>query len=159
MIYVVRRRGSFPRERLQSDMEDAFRTALMTSRPVHTRSDEGGTPAWRPPIEVYETEDGLVVVAELAGLDEEAIEVSIDDAVVSVRGERTPLCDSNPRSIHEMSISYGPFAADVFLPFAIDAERAGATYERGMLRIDLPRRAGTRIPVSGRRPQALESGS
>lgn len=147
MIYVMRRRGGFPRERIQNDMEDAFRNVLMTGRPVHTRADNGGAPAWRPPVEVYETSEGLMVLAEIAGLTEDAIEVSIDDFTVSIRGERMPLCDTSRRSIHEMSISYGPFAADIFLPFAIETERATATYERGLLRVNLPRRAGTRIPV------------
>jgi HSP20 family molecular chaperone IbpA len=143
---------------MQSDMEDAFRSALMTGRPVHTRAQTGSAPTWRPPIEVYETSEALVVEAEIAGLADDAIEVSIDDSVVSVRGERVPKCDTERRSTHEMSISYGPFAADIFLPFAVDTDRATATYDRGLLRIELPRRGGTKIPVGTDRRDATEAG-
>lgn len=154
MIYIVRKRGGFSRERIQFDMEDAFRSALMSGRPVHGRLEGNGTPAWRPPIEVYETSAALVILAELAGLTEDAIEVSVDDTVVTIQGERLPLCNDDGRLIHEMNMSYGPFAADVFLPFAVDIDRVTATYERGLLRVELPRRAGTRIPVSGERREA-----
>jgi HSP20 family protein len=130
-------------------MEDAFRNVLMAGRPVQARIDDDGAPVWRPPIEVYETTDALIVMAELAGMTEDAMQVSVDDAIVSIRGERLPHCDDARRSTHEMSISYGPFAADVFLPFAVDSERASARYEQGLLRVELPRQAGTRIRVDG----------
>ncbi|RIK43917.1 MAG: heat-shock protein Hsp20 [Chloroflexi bacterium] len=147
-MYVVRRRGSFPRERIQVGMEDAFRSALMSGRPLQTRSEHGSAPAWRPPIDVYETNDALIVLAEIAGLSEAAFEVSIDDATLSISGERLPACDDERRSTHEMNLSYGPFAADVYLPFAVDPQAVTATYERGLLKVTLPRLAGTRIHVN-----------
>jgi len=149
VILVVRRRGGYSPDRIQSGMEDAFRNVMMSGRPVHARLENGTAPVWRPPIEVYETAEELVVLAEIAGIDEEQISVSIDDSTLLIRGERRPLCEDTRRSIHEMSIHYGPFAADVYLPFPIDHERIVASYERGLLRIELPRHAPTRIPIGG----------
>lgn len=146
-MFVVRRRGSRDIDRLQHEMEDLFQSMLTVGRPVRVRIVQGDMPAWRPAVEVYETADRLVVIVELAGMREEDIEVVIDDSVMTIRGQRTPAACEERRTIHAMGIAYGPFAADVFLPFSIDHERVEAAYESGLLRIELPRSAATRIAI------------
>jgi HSP20 family protein len=111
---------------------------------------------WRPPIDVYETEDTVSIVAEVAGMDREAIEVEIDRDIVSIRGVRPDpnVCDN--RAFHEAHIAYGEFAADVYVPHNVDTDRATATYENGFLMIQLPRVQGrTIVPTA---PAAEPSG-
>jgi HSP20 family protein len=146
-MFVVRRRGSRNIDRIQYEMEDVFHSLLTTGRPVRVHITHGDQPAWRPPIEVYETDTALVITAEIAGMTEEQIEVVIDENVVTIRGERLPVGCDERRTVHAMGISYGPFAADVYLPFSVDFDRVEASYEAGMLRVELPRAAATRISI------------
>jgi HSP20 family molecular chaperone IbpA len=147
-MFVVRQRGARSVDRIQSEMEDLFHTMSSANRPLRIRVQQGRSSAWRPPIEVYETDDALIVLAEIAGLRDEDIQVVLDDTILSIRGDRRPLCDDGHRSIHEMGILYGPFAADVYLPFAIVQDAVQASYDNGLLRVQMPRPARTQIPVS-----------
>lgn len=149
-MFVVRTRGTRSVDRIQSEMEDLFHAMSSANRPLHIRAQHGRATAWRPPIEVYETDDALVVLAEIAGVREEDIQVILEDTMLGIRGDRQPRCDEPHRSIHEMGILYGPFAADIYLPFAVQADGVEADYANGMLRVRLPRPARTTIPVGGR---------
>ncbi|MDQ3045642.1 MAG: Hsp20/alpha crystallin family protein [Chloroflexota bacterium] len=94
---------------------------------------------WRPAIEVYETDDALVVCAEIAGMSEEHLRVVVEGDVLLIRGERPDSRQREKRSYHEARIPYGAFGANVFIPFSVDPERSEATYDNGFLRIVLPR--------------------
>ncbi|HQX63296.1 MAG TPA: Hsp20/alpha crystallin family protein [Thermomicrobiales bacterium] len=145
-MYVMRKRGGRNIQRIQYEMEDTFQT-MLGSRPVGVRLTPGMLAAWRPPVEVYETDVELVVLAEIGGIANVQVEVSIDDQVLAIRGERAPLHCEERRRIHAMGIAYGPFAADIFVPFAVDHDAIRADYDAGILTIRLPRAAATKIPV------------
>ncbi|CAN5798005.1 hypothetical protein BH24CHL3_BH24CHL3_07050 [soil metagenome] len=146
---IVVRRGR-PRDRAvrSADMEELFRALTSPRGAVSARA----TGTWRPPIDVYEQPETITIVAEIAGMDREQIEVIIEGEIVSVRGTRPDpnVCDQ--RTFHEARIPYGSFAADVYVPAAIDTERASAVYENGFLRIDLPRVQGRTITPSSPEP-------
>lgn len=126
-------------------MDDLFR-ALITTR--GTAAHRGGG-TWRPPIDVYETPDTITIVAEIAGVEREAIEVVLEGDIVSLRGTRQDANVGDDRAFHEAHIAYGQFAADIYVPFSVDNERATATYLNGFLRIELPRVQGrTIIPAT-----------
>ena len=105
---------------------------------------------WRPPTDVYETADYLVVKMELAGVPEDSVEVTLyaDHLVVGgTREESGGPIEAGIRaggrvSFHEAGIHYGPFRAEVRLPRPVDPERVTATLEFGFLLISLPRVAG-----------------
>lgn len=145
---IVRKRGNRDPERIRHEMEDIFHSMFVHARSVQRRVPNGFALTWRPPIEVYETEDALWVLAEIAGLSRDQIELAIDDRILTIRGERAPLCEESHRSIHEMGILYGPFAADVYLPFAVDYERIEASYDNGLLRVRLQRVQPTRVAIN-----------
>ena len=140
-MIVVRRTHPHDPERMQQEMEAVFRT-LMPSRPAvaHGRPD-----VWRPALEVYETDEALVVCAEIAGMDEGQLGVVVDGDKLSIRGERPDERQAEKRSYHEARIPYGAFGADVYIPFPVDAERTEAEYTNGFLRIVLPRLAARTI--------------
>ena len=159
-MFVVRQRGARSVDRIQSEMEDLFHAMSSANRPLHIRVQHGRSTAWRPPIEVYETDTELVVLAEIAGLRDEDIQVVLDDTILSIRGDRRPVCDVGQRSIHEMGILYGPFAADIYLPFAIEQDAVEASYDSGLLRIRMPRPARparTQIHIGGEQRSLDES--
>ncbi len=146
-MFVVRKRSGRSIERIQYEMEDTFQT-MLSNRAVGVRLSHGILAAWRPPVEVYETDAELVVLAEIGGIANAQVEVSVDDQVLAIRGERAPMHCEEPRRIHAMGIAYGPFAADIFIPFAVDHDAINAEYDAGILTIRLPRAAATRITVS-----------
>lgn len=140
-MLIVRRHGSREMGRIQQEMEEVFRSLVISSRPL-SRSRTG---VWRPPVEVYESETALVVTIEIAGVREEDLNVVVDDAVLHVDGARPNPSAHQKRTYHEMGIAYGPFEADVFLPFAVILDEVEASYDNGFLRITLPRAQATRI--------------
>src|SRR5579885_1034350 len=80
--------------------------------------------AWRPALEVYKTARALVVRVELAGVDEQHLNVALDGDVLTIFGERLPEADTESdaperRSYHEMGIPYGPFRARVPVPVPV----------------------------------------
>ena len=144
-MIVVRRGRPRDRVRRSQEMDEAIRALMSPRGAVSTRS----TGTWRPPIDVYETPDMIAIVAEVAGMDREQIEVIIEGEIVSLRGVRPDPSVCDQRAFHEAHIPYGAFAADIYVPFSVDNERASATYENGFLRIELPRVQGrTIIPTA-----------
>ena len=148
MIVVRRTRPRDP-ERVQQEMEAVFRT-LMPGRPAVAP----GRPApWRPALEVYETDEALVVSAEVAGMAEDDLRVVIDGEMLTIRGTRADRGQTEKRCYHEARIPYGAFGADVYIPFPVDPERAEADYSNGFLRIVLPRLVARTIvprqPIDG----------
>jgi HSP20 family molecular chaperone IbpA len=96
---------------------------------------------WRPPVDVYQTPDRVEALLELAGLSEDAIEVTLFDDVLVVEGERSPLgAPCEELTYHEAGIRYGRFRAEIYLPAPVDADQAQARYEDGILKIILPKR-------------------
>lgn len=109
--------------------------------------------AWRPALEVYETETALVVRAEIAGIDQEHLAVGLDGDVLTIEGERRPpereAEGAERRQYHEMGVPYGLFKARIRLPFPVNRDATEAEYEHGFLTVRLPRMARVRIPVEG----------
>ena len=109
--------------------------------------------AWRPALEVYETETALVVRTELAGIDQENLAVALDGDILTLEGERQPpereVAASERRQYHEMGVPYGVFKARIQLPFPVNRDATEAEYEHGFLTVRLPRMARVTIPVEG----------
>ena len=97
-------------------------------------------PGWRPNVDVYETVSSVELVLDLAGVDEDDVELQLSESVLVVEGQRR-LNVSDPGAMyHVAGIRQGPFRVEVTLPAPVDPERVEARYERGLLRISLPKR-------------------
>jgi len=93
-------------------------------------------------------------------MQREEIDVLIEGDVLTVHGTRHDATSCDHRSYHEARIAYGPFAADIHIPFAIEADEASASYDNGFLRITLPRAKGrTIIPRRAGDADATSQGS
>ena len=91
--------------------------------------------SWEPVIDIYETADTVVVVAELAGLKEEDIEVLVQGNTLIIRGIRGDNAPRGQRSYHQIEIRRGSFEREVALPVLVDPERTNAYYENGLLEV------------------------
>ena len=94
-------------------------------------------PQWCPPTDVYETPAAVTVTVELAGVDDDDLDMLLYDDAVVIEGTRR-LQSAEPGGVyHAAEIRQGPFRLEVPLPAPVDAERIDARYERGMLRLRL----------------------
>lgn len=100
---------------------------------------------WRPPTDVFETDDALIVRLEVAGMREDDFTILLDGKYLTVQGSRVDTPER--RAYHQMEIRFGEFISEIELPFAIDAEKIEAVYHAGFLRIKLPKKAPQHIPI------------
>ncbi len=99
---------------------------------------------WRPPVDVFQMDDELTVLIELAGMAEDDIEVVLFDDVLVVKGERKPTIDAERElTYYEAGVRYGEFRVEVFLPLKVEVDRVEASYQNGFLRIGLPRQTSS----------------
>lgn len=111
-----------------------------------------------PNVEMVETDQGLRVSAELPGMDEKDVELLIEDGVLTLRGEKRAETTDKERGYSERS--YGRFERAIALPFAVEEDKAEASFKNGVLSVTLPRSAkaperGRRIAINGGTPQTI----
>jgi len=95
---------------------------------------------WRPDADAYETAQTLEVVVDLAGLQDDDVEVQLFEDALVVQGRREIPPVSGGTRYHAAGIRQGPFLLTVPLPVPVDAQRVRAHYERGLLSVSLPKR-------------------
>ncbi len=132
-------------DRLTNEMEELF-ADLWYHRLAPQRQ------GFRPRVDVYRTENPTVlhVVAELPGVDPAQVDLAINDGVLVISGRRQRQGDG--RRYEHIEIDYGPFERRIALGDRFDADAAEATYQNGLLTIELPLRARgsgpVRVPVT-----------
>ena len=99
----------------------------------------GGERAWTPSVDVYETRDELVVKAELPGLSQKDIQLSITGDMLALRGERRWEEESNQPQYLRTERWYGKFERTLPLPFPVQADKVRAGYRDGVLTVTLPK--------------------
>ena len=99
------------------------------------------TAALSPKIDVSEGKDGIDVTAELPGVDEKDIDVTVSEDVLTIRGEKKTERDEKEKNWHVVERSYGSFSRSIALPYLPDAAKVEAKFEKGVLRVHLPKSA------------------
>jgi len=100
---------------------------------------------WRPPTDVYETDESAVVIVEIAGLAEGDYEISLLGRLLVISGERRD--PAAKLAYQQMEIRYGRFRTQVHLPWALDAGEQTAVYEDGLLKVTLRKARTRRVPI------------
>lgn len=100
---------------------------------------------WRPPTDVYETDDSAVIIVEIAGLVDDAFQISLNGRMLVVSGERHDPAEK--LAYQQMEIRYGRFLTEVRLPWALESSGQTAVYENGLLCITLRKAQSRRVPV------------
>src|SRR5678816_1187327 len=133
---------------LQEEVNRLFSTNL-----TRGFGEEGiGRGAWNPSVDIYENKDHIVLEAELPGMNQEDFDLSIENNVITLRGERKFEKTDETDNYHRVERSYGAFTRSFTLPQTVSAEGATAEYNNGVLRVTLPKREETkarRIQVAG----------
>lgn len=99
---------------------------------------------WQPPVDIYETEESIVIKAELPDVDQKDIEVRIEDNTLTLKGERKHESDVKKENYHRIERYFGAFQRSFSLPATIRQENVSALCERGVLTITLPKNEETK---------------
>jgi HSP20 family protein len=133
---------------LQEEVNRLFSTNLNRSF-----GDEGiGRGAWSPSVDIYENKDQIVLEAELPGMKQEDFDLTVENNVITLRGERRFEKTDDADNYHRVERSYGSFTRSFTLPQTVSSEGATAEYRNGVLRVTLPKREDAksrRIEVRG----------
>lgn len=100
-----------------------------------------------PAVDVAETADALEVTAELPGVEEKDIELTVSPGVLTIRGEKKSEHEKTEKDMHVVERAYGSFSRAVPLPFDPDPKAVEATFKNGVLKVHLPKPAEAKKPV------------
>lgn len=104
-----------------------------------TSSEEVGERAWIPAVDVLESEGTLTVTAELPGMRKEDVDITLEDGVLKISGERRFEKDDERENYRRIERAYGRFSRAFTLPRHVDRSRVEARFDNGLLRIVLPK--------------------
>jgi HSP20 family protein len=130
-----------PLEAFRRDMErmfDAFGLSALSRFGLAPFEERWG--AFHPQVDVVESDKEIKVSAELPGLDEKDVEVSLYSNMLSIRGEKKEEREERSGSTYRMERSYGSFQRAIPLPAEVETDKVEAVFQKGVLTITLPKR-------------------
>lgn len=92
-----------------------------------------------PHLDLTETDESLLVKAELPGVNPEDLDISISDDVLTIKGEMKQTTTEKDAAYHRIERKYGYFSRSIRLPCKVSIDDINATYDKGILRIDMPK--------------------
>ena len=126
---------------LQDRMNRLFEDSIRGAR----ESDGGLTSAaWSPAVDIFETENEVVLKAELPGVDQKSIDIHVENNTLTLRGERKLEKETKQENYHRIERAYGSFFRSFTLPGTIDQEKIHAGYQDGVLTVQMPKREETK---------------
>jgi HSP20 family protein len=117
------------KDRIDRLFDDAF------TRPVR----EEGLSSWVPPVDIYETNENIVIKVELPGLNRDDFTIEIKDNLLTLKGEKKIEKDVKEENYHRIERSYGNFQRTFSLPSNVKESDAKAKYKDGILEIVIPK--------------------
>jgi HSP20 family protein len=114
--------------------------------------DENGaiTSSWYPACDVLEDKESVKIVVELPGLTPEDVKLSLENNVLSIRGEKKQQAEERTERVHRYERSYGSFERSFALPTSVDSDKVSASFQNGILTVTVPKAERARpreIPV------------
>lgn len=94
---------------------------------------------WVPPVDVQETDESFVFTAELPGLSKDDVEITLEDNLLTLTGERKLEEKEEGKSYHRVERTYGSFSRSFSLPAQVESDNVAAKFESGLLRIEIPK--------------------
>ena len=131
---------------LQSEVNRLFDT-FFGGQPTNS-----GVRRWVPAMDLVETDHDLVLKADLPGLDKDDVNIEVKDGVLTVSGERKAEHEERTDGFYRVERAFGTFSRSMSLPQRIDAERIGASFDKGVLEVRIPK-------PEERKPHRVEIGA
>ncbi|MCL6582322.1 MAG: Hsp20/alpha crystallin family protein [bacterium] len=118
---------------LQKEVNDLFERFFALESPVGK--------SFTPKLDIKETEKDIQVMAEIPGVDEKDIEVTLHNGRLTISGEKKSEIEDKKEGYHRIERTYGSFCRTIPLPDEIDEDKVEATYKKGVLKVVLPKTA------------------
>ena len=109
-----------------------------------SESDVVSTAAFVPPVDIYEDEHKIVLKLEVPGLKQEDLDIQVENNILTVRGERKFEKEEKEENFHRIERRYGSFFRSFTVPTTVSTDSVKASYDAGVLRIELEKRAEAR---------------
>jgi len=98
-----------------------------------------GLRTWTPPVDIYETDDALVLKAELPGVSKDDVSIEVHQNTLILRGQRKHEAEVKEENYHRVERAYGTFQRSFVLPTMVDQEKVQAAFKDGVLELRLPK--------------------
>jgi HSP20 family protein len=134
-------------------MQSLRRLSTALDEAFGTYEDDNGrtiTASWYPACDVFEDKDAIKIVAEVPGVKPGDVKLSLENNLLTIRGEKRQQAEERTERVHRYERSYGSFERTFALPSTVDPERIQADYENGVLTVTIPKAERARpreIPV------------
>ncbi|MBZ5509284.1 MAG: Hsp20/alpha crystallin family protein [Acidobacteriia bacterium] len=139
MANIIRRDPFFELTSLQDRMNQLFSQAfggfegLGLEQPLTSAN-------FLPPVDISEDEHNITLQAEIPGIKEEDLNITLENNVLTINGERKFKEEEKKENFHRVERRYGKFTRSFTLPASVDSQNVNATFENGVLNITLPKR-------------------
>lgn len=148
---AMRRETANPFDRFQREMDQLF-NGFLSEWPGRTSLLDRQFGSFVPDVDVSETDKEIRITAELPGLGEKEVEVTLTQGALTIKGEKREEHNEEKGDVHRSECRYGMFERTVQLPNGLDADKAKASFKKGVLKVTLPKTAEAqsnrkRIPV------------
>jgi HSP20 family protein len=131
----------------QEEMAQMAQMAQMSPRLAHALglhgqpqgSGRAETTAWAPALDISERKDAYLVTVELPGVEADDLEITMEDGLLTIQGERQFTAESSEEQFHRIERRYGAFRRSITLPAQVQAEQIQASFDNGVLQIVVPK--------------------
>jgi HSP20 family protein len=129
----------------QEEMAQMAQMAQMSPRLAHAlglhTQPQGSTTAtaWAPALDISERKDAYLVTVELPGVEADDLEITMEDGLLTIQGERQFTSESSEQQFHRIERRYGAFRRSITLPAQVQAEQIQASFDNGVLQIVVPK--------------------
>jgi len=129
---------------------------------LHTQQANARAPAWVPALDISERKDAYLVTVELPGVEADDLEITMEDGLLTIQGERQFTSESSEQQFHRVERRYGAFRRSITLPAHVMAEGIQALVDNGVLQVLVPKMEEAkpkRIQVRPGRAEVLAASS
>ena len=129
----------------QEEMAQMAQMAQMSPRLAHALGLHGQPQgsdramAWAPALDISERKDAYLVTVELPGVEAEDLDITLEDGLLTIQGERQFTSESSEQQFHRVERRYGAFRRSITLPAQVQAEQIQASFDNGVLQIVVPK--------------------
>jgi HSP20 family protein len=126
----------------QDEMAQMTQMSQMLARALGLQGQQQGSgtaTAWAPALDISERKDAYLVTVELSGVEAEDLEITLEDGLLTIQGERHFAHDSSEQQLHRVERRYGAFRRSITLPAQVQAEQNQASFDNGVLQIVVPK--------------------
>ena len=124
-----------------SSLQDRINRVFRESYSPEGRDESLTTSSYAPAVDVYEDEHNVTLKIEVPGIDDKDIDVQLENNTLTVHGERKIEKEEKEENYRRVERQYGSFTRTFTLPTTVDSEKVSATYDKGVLKIALPKKA------------------